>query len=281
MRKEVGNNFGAKEAQSQSGIDHICDKTIRRYLNKNGYFNSPLRKKGIVTAKDCKKKRSFSQKCLKKLRPDFWTNNVSFYLDGVGFTHKYNQKEEAKSSGSHCWRKLNEGLSITAKGQKEGTGRRAAHFFVGISYTRGVVLWEEYFEQINDPLFANVARKTFPDALPQSVNPKNKLILQDGDPSQNSKVAQNTFDEIGCKIFPIPARSADLNPIENMFNIVRRQLKKQAVAQKITREAFEKFSARIVETLKNFPIKIIDKTIESIPKRTKMIVKSKGKHVKY
>ena len=55
-----------------------------------------------------------------------------------------------------------------------------------------------------------------------------------------------------------------------MFNIVRRQLKEQAVAQKITRETFEKFSARIVESLKNFPIEIMDKTIESIPKRTKM-----------
>ena len=121
-------------------------------------------------------------------------------------------------------------------------------------------------------MFANITRKTFPDALAQSVNAKNKSILQDGDPSQNSKVAQNAFDAIGCKIFSILERSADLNPIENMFNIVRRQLKEQAVAQKITRETFEKFSARIVETLKNFPIEIVEKTFDSIPKRTKMII---------
>ena len=156
-----------------------------------------------------------------------------------------------------------------------------SYFFVGVSYTKGVVLCEQYFEKINGPLFGNIARKTFPDALAQSVKPKNKLILQDGYPSQNSKVARNSLDETWCKIFSIPARSADLNSIENMFNIVRRQLKEQAVAQKITRETFEKFSARIVETLKNVPVEIIDKTIESIPKRTKIIVKSKGKRIKH
>ena len=57
--KEVGNNFGVKKVQSESGINHVCERTIRRFLDKNGYFNSPLRKKGIVTAKDCKKRRSF------------------------------------------------------------------------------------------------------------------------------------------------------------------------------------------------------------------------------
>ena len=56
---------------------------------------------------------------------------------------------------------------------------------------------EQCFEKINGPLFAKIARKKFPDALAQSVNPKSKLILQDGDPSQNRKVAQNAFDEIG------------------------------------------------------------------------------------
>ena len=61
-------------------------------------------------------------------------------MDGIGFTHKYNPMDDAKSSGPHGWRKCNEGLSITAKGKKEGTGGRKAYLFVGISYTKGVVL---------------------------------------------------------------------------------------------------------------------------------------------
>ena len=196
-------------------------------LKQKWLFQFTTKEKGIVTVKNCKKRRSFSQKCLEKLRPDFCTKCVSFYLDGVSFTHKYNPTKDAKSSGSNSWQKRNEGLSITAKGKEEGAGGRTTHFFVGISYTKGVVLWEQHFAKISGPLFANIARKTFPDALAQSFNSKNKLNLEDGDPSQNSKVTQNAFDEIGCKIYPIPARSADLKPIENMFSIVRRQLKQK------------------------------------------------------
>ena len=118
-------------------------------------------------------------------------------MDGAGFARKYNLMEDSKSSGFHGWRKRNEGLPITAKDRKEGMDGRTAHLFVRISYKKGVVLCEQCFEKINGPLFAKIARKKFPDALAQSVNPKCKLILQDGDPSQNRKVAQNAFDEIG------------------------------------------------------------------------------------
>ena len=62
LRKEVGNNFGSKKVQRESGIDHVCNRAIWRCLKKNGYLNLPLRKKGIVIAKDCKKRRNFSQK---------------------------------------------------------------------------------------------------------------------------------------------------------------------------------------------------------------------------
>ena len=54
--------------------------------------------------------------------------------------------EDAKSSRSQGWLKGNKGLSITAKSKKEGTSGRTAHFFVGISYLKGIVLCEQYLE---------------------------------------------------------------------------------------------------------------------------------------
>ena len=38
---------------------------------------------------------------------------------------------------------------------------------------------------------------------------------------QKSKQVQMTYSEIGRKIFSIQARSPDLNPIENVFNLLR------------------------------------------------------------
>ena len=60
-------------------------------------------------------------------------------------------------------------------------------------------------------------------------NQKGKLFSQDGDPRQNSKSAQKAFDHVGYSLFAIPARSPDINPIENMFNLVRKQLTEDAL----------------------------------------------------
>jgi len=60
--------------------------------------------------------------------------------------------------------------------------------------------------------------------------------LQDRDPRQNSKAAQKSWKELGCTMFSITARSPDLNPIENMFHIVRRQLKDDTLEKKIQKD---------------------------------------------
>ena len=44
----------------------------------------------------------------------------------------------------------------------------------------------------------------------------------DNDPSQRSLAAKTAIKEEGCELFCIPARSPDLNPIENMFHIVKK-----------------------------------------------------------
>ena len=41
-----------------------------------------------------------------------------------------------------------------------------------------------------------------------------------------------------CELLKIPPRSPDLNPIENIFNIVSRKLEKDALGGAITRESY-------------------------------------------
>ena len=41
------------------------------------------------------------------------------------------------------------------------------------------------------------------------------------------------------------------------------------------------FAARVVQTIKNVPIDLINRTIDSLPKRMNMVVKSKGDRIKY
>ena len=89
------------------------------------------------------------------------------------------------------------------------------------------------------------------------------------------------FDTIGCKVFVIPARSPDVNPIENIFNRIHEKLTEDATTHQIKRENFKEFSARIKRTFAEFPVEEMNKTIDSMKKRMRLITKNCGKRIKY
>lgn len=91
LRKEVG-SFSARRLKLEAAIDDVSARTVRRCMNKAGYNYRQLRKKGLVSEADKKIRVKFSRKVKNRLPQDFWKNAISFYLDGVGFTHKYNPR---------------------------------------------------------------------------------------------------------------------------------------------------------------------------------------------
>ena len=65
----------------------------------------------------------------------------------------------------------------------------------------------------------------------------------------------------------IPAKSPDLNPIENIFHILGNKLNADALRLNIEHESFRSFRGRVVTTLLEIPESVVDKTIESMTKR--------------
>ena len=70
---------------------------------------------------------------------EFWKHEISFYLDGVSFVHKYNPQSGAASNRARVWRKKEEGLHVTAKGCKQLAGGRGVHLIVAIAYSKGAI----------------------------------------------------------------------------------------------------------------------------------------------
>ena len=119
--------------------------------------------------------------------------------------------------------------------------------------------------------------------LRKSGKRNSKLFLQDNCPIQNCAKARKALNAIGAKLFAIPPRSPDLNPIENLFNIpvVKRELKRQAIRKHITFETFKEFSERMKSTLYEMNTVLIDNIISSMDKRLQLIIQHKGKRTKY
>ena len=146
-------NVSVKSLVIETGLslDAVSRRTFSRILNENGYGFLQRRKKGILSERDrvlrgrfCRKVERFS-----KLNEDFWTNEASFYLDGVSFIHKFNPMRTATTTGmARVWRKKGEGLMLTGKGSKDLPGGRRVHVMVAIAHGKGAILAEPY-EKMN------------------------------------------------------------------------------------------------------------------------------------
>ena len=279
LRSTVG-SFTSRRVQLETGLNHVSNRTIRRYMNSMGFFYCRSRKKGLMSSNDLKLRIKFCRKVRRlKLGPVFWKKHISFYLDAKGFIYKKNPLDEATAPKAREWRKVNEGLTRTCKGKKEGSTQ--VKFMVGISYNKGVVLCEQYFGRLNGAQMAKMIKRHFPHAFRQSINPKARRVLQDGCPVQNSVAAKRALQRVKGVSFSIPPRSPDINCIENFFHLVEMKLQEDTIEKGITEETIEEFSNRVKNIIKTYPIRQIDKLIETMDKRITMILSSKGHRIKY
>ena len=112
---------------------------------------------------------------------------------------------------------------------------------VAIPHGKGVIKCHNYNGNINAETFADFMKENLPEMSKTRNNTKGRLFLQDGDPSQNSRMAQDAIDTIPYRLFKIPSRSPDLNPIANVFHLVDNQLHKNAMEKHISKETLNSF----------------------------------------
>ena len=173
-----------------------------------------------------------------------------------------------------AWRKPNEGLSYTNKGKKDSDGGRMAHFFVTVTFNEGI----KYHEKLIGERFAEFIKDNFLKILNRTANSSTRLFLQDSDPRQVCQAAKNTMEEVGFQMFAIPVCSPDLNPLKNMFHLINWKFREDPLFNEINKETFEQFVQGVKITIKELSNnrQIIDKTIESMNKRMKKILTTRG-----
>ena len=280
LRKEFP-NWTARRLMADCKINNVSVRTITRLLNRNGYKSRQARKKGLISKSDQQKRVKFAKKMIKEYPEDVWTKHIAFYFDGVSFVYKRHPKDQALAPRGRVWRRANEGLlqGCTAKGQKCGTGGKQVKLFVAISHNQGVISADTY-DHLNGENFAHFVYEKF-DTIFDSARKNTRMWIQDGDPSQNSKLAKDAMVAVNAQLLQIPPRSPDINPIENIFHLVKRQLDRQAIEENIVTETMADFETRIKRTLFELPVSHINNIIESMGNRMKKIITEKGNRLKY
>lgn len=135
---------------------------------------------------------------------------------------------------------------------------------------------------MNGTFFAQFIREHFNSCFTKAGPKRNgkRLFLMDNDPSQTSKASHRAMEQVEAELHKIPPRSPDLNPIENIFHVVKNFLDDEAISFNIRKETFEDFKTRVINMFEKIDVDMIDRTIESMPKRIDAVLSSKGYRTK-
>lgn len=105
------------------------------------------------------------------------------------------------------------------------------------------------------------------------------IFAHDNDPKHTAISVTNYLkrkvEKGEIKVLSWPSQSPDLNPIENLWNIVKMQRKKFKATSK------DDLFSKIQRIWRELPINTLTKLVESIPTRIQAVIAAKGGHTKY
>ncbi len=101
------------------------------------------------------------------------------------------------------------------------------------------------------------------------------IFQQDLAPAHTAKGTKSWFNDHGVTVLDWPANSPDLNPIENLWGIVKRKMRDTRPNNA------DDLKAAIKATWASIPPQQCHKLITSMPRRIEAVIKAKGAPTKY
>ena len=103
------------------------------------------------------------------------------------------------------------------------------------------------------------------------------VFQQDGDSKHTAKIVKDWLNTQSFQKMQWPAQSPDLNPIENLLALLKKRLAGYDNAPKTLDELW----SRVRTEWSNIPHDLIEKLVESMPRRINSVIKAKGLWTKY
>jgi transposase len=246
----------------------VSTNTVRRVLKESGLHASPKVKKPMLSLRHRKARMEFA------IRHKDWT---------VDDWRKVVWSDETKinrlgSDGREwCWKNPGEALSNrTCKPTvKHGGGSLMVW---GCMTAQGA----GYLTKIDTIMDADLYCQILCDELVKSLqyhdlDVNDVIFQQDNDPKHTSKKAKACLEELGLEVLQWPAQSPDLNPIEHLWDHLKRCLNAYPTQPKGMLELWERVAVEWDGIQKG----VVANLIDSMPRRVAAVLKAKGGMTKY
>ena len=239
--------------------------SVRRFMIKNGYNLSKLPKKPFISSINQEKRLIWSKNLIEK-PSDFWDNIVWSDETMVRSNPQHKDLFVKVRKGEIRQKNL-----VNAKSQNEGVrvmfwGCFSKHEMGPLVAVDGILNGEKYKELLEKhllPIFENSDRQL--------------IFMQDNAPIHKSKLVTEFLADHGIPTIELPAQSPDLNPIENIWAILKAKRARQKSTPKTRRDLID----QMTELWANFEIDFRQNLSNSLPKRLSEVIKNKGKQTTY
>lgn len=243
----------------------ICTSTVRRRLLEAGLKGRRPRKVPKLTPRHMKNRLQFAKHHIewptKKWHNILWSDESKVMMIDCNASQTFVRRP---NNAAFCSR-------YTSTNVKFGGG--SIMIWACVSwYGVGPIFWIK--EKMTADVYVNIMQNTMLPFAEEEM-PLRWVYQQDNDPKHTSKKARTWFQEHGVEVMSWPAQSPDLNPIEHLWNDVKKAVHDGSPQN--LQEVWELAQS----AWKAIPIERCQKLIDSMPHRCAAVIKNIGGNTKY
>jgi len=264
LKVKRDSNITCREIRAEIGREDVCLNTILRPIHEDGELHSCWQIKKPFISKTNQEIRV--QWCKDRLK---WTSddwNKILWSDESPFTLRFNGRRRV-------WRRLNERYEEKAL---KGSFKHDLKINVwGCFCAQGVGKLSLIEGIMDTKVYTLILDNELRDSVKSLFKRKSFIFQQDNDPKHKAKKTIEYLADNGIKVLPWPPQSPDLNPIENLWSILDKKCRRRE--PKNARELFEDLQ----EAWNALEVELLQKLVDSMPRRLQAVIDAKGMPTKY
>jgi transposase len=232
----------------------ISHHTVWRHIKKKNYKSSVPIGTPMLTARHIETRMAWAQFHMN----DDWSRTI--FTDETAFDLFRNKIRRWHKDGQRPIRRLpKERQKVMAWGGISLKGKTSLFCFTDI---------------MDGPYYVNILETQLLPAT-QRLYGRNWRLQQDNDPKHTSRVAKTFIDEKRIRTIDWPSNSPDLNPIENMWYIMKNNVEKRMPKN------VDELKRFMVEEWEKIPQEIVKNIIMSMKRRCELVSEKNGDRISY